>query len=90
VLVTPPKKYAKFLRRHEAPPLKRQFSFFGDKTDSAGHNRDGGVNGILSNMQVPGSDSFDPMTPLNLQELFSFFAKPRKEKPLYWSDQYSF
>jgi len=41
-------------------------------------------------MQVTGSDLFDPMTPSNLQEPFIFFAKLRKEKPVYWSEQYSF
>src|SRR5258706_4555678 len=45
---------------------------------------------ISSNMQVTGSDIFDPMTPSNLQEPFVFFAKLRKEKPVYWNEQYSF
>ena len=45
---------------------------------------------MSSNMQVTGSDIFDPMTPSNLQEPFVFYAKLRKEKPVYWSEQYSF
>lgn len=46
---------------------------------------------IISNStQAPESDSFDPMTPSNLQEPFVFFAELRKEKPVYWSEQYSF
>ncbi len=43
-----------------------------------------------SSMQVRGSDIFDPMTLSNLQEPFVFFAKLRKEKPVYWNEQYSF
>jgi cytochrome P450 len=46
---------------------------------------------IISNStQATGSDIFDPMTPSNLQEPFVFFAKLRKEKPVYWNEQYSF
>jgi cytochrome P450 len=45
---------------------------------------------MSSRMQVTGSDIFDPMTPSNLQEPFVFFAKLRKEKPVYWNEQYSF
>jgi len=45
---------------------------------------------ISSSMQVTGSDIFDPMTPSNLQEPFVFFAKLRREKPVYWNEQYSF
>jgi cytochrome P450 len=45
---------------------------------------------ISSNMQVMGLNVFDPMTPSNLQEPFVFFAKLRKEKPVYWNEQYSF
>jgi len=46
---------------------------------------------IISNStQATGSDIFDPMTASNLQEPFVFFAKLRKEKPVYWNDQYSF
>src|SRR5260221_1956587 len=45
---------------------------------------------MSSSMQVTGSDLFDPMTPPNLQEPFIFFAKLRTEKPVYWSEQYSF
>jgi cytochrome P450 len=46
---------------------------------------------IISNStQATGSDIFDPMTPSNLQEPFVFFAKLRKEKPVYWNDRYSF
>src|SRR5260370_31266178 len=46
---------------------------------------------IISNStQATGSDLFDPMTRSNLQEPFVFFAKLRKEKPVYWSEQYSF
>src|SRR5260221_7339536 len=45
---------------------------------------------MSSSMQVTGSDIFDPMTPSNLQEPFVFFAKLRKEKPVYWNEQYSF
>jgi cytochrome P450 len=45
---------------------------------------------MSSSRQVTGSDIFDPMTPSNLQEPFGFFAKLRKEKPVYWNEQYSF
>ena len=45
---------------------------------------------MSSSLQVTGSDIFDPMTPSNLQEPFVFFAKLRKEKPVYWNEQYSF
>ena len=45
---------------------------------------------MSSSMQVTGSDVFDPMTLSNLQEPFVFFAKLRKEKPVYWNEQYSF
>jgi cytochrome P450 len=45
---------------------------------------------ISNTTQATGSDSFDPMTPSNLQEPFVFFAKLRKEKPVYWNEQYSF
>ncbi len=45
---------------------------------------------MSSSTQVTGSDLFDPMTPSNLQEPFVFFAKLRKEKPVYWNEQYSF
>src|SRR5258707_4861890 len=46
---------------------------------------------IISNStQATGSDLFDPMTRSNLQEPFVFFAKLRKEKPVYWNEQYSF
>ena len=30
------------------------------------------------------------MTPANLQEPFAFFARLRKEKAVYWNEQYSF
>jgi cytochrome P450 len=43
-----------------------------------------------SSTQATGSDIFDPMTPSNLQEPFVFFAKLRKENPVYWNEQYSF
>ena len=45
---------------------------------------------ISSSIQVTGSDIFDPMTPANLQEPFVFFANLRKERPVYWNEQYSF
>jgi cytochrome P450 len=45
---------------------------------------------ISNTTQAMGSDIFDPMTPSNLQEPFVFFAKLRKEKPVYWNEQYSF
>jgi cytochrome P450 len=45
---------------------------------------------ISNTTQTTGSDIFDPMTPSNLQEPFVFFAKLRKEKPVYWNEQYSF
>jgi cytochrome P450 len=43
----------------------------------------------LSATQVKG-DPFDPMTPSNLQEPFRFFARLRKERPVYWNEKYSF
>ena len=45
---------------------------------------------ISSGMRVTESEIFDPMAPSNLQEPFVFFAKLRKEKPVYWNKQYSF
>ena len=45
---------------------------------------------MSSGTQATGSDISDPMTPSNLQEPFVFFAKLRKEKPVYWNEQYSF
>jgi cytochrome P450 len=45
---------------------------------------------ITNSTQATGSDLFDPMTRSNLQEPFVFFAKLRKEKPVYWNEQYSF
>ena len=45
---------------------------------------------ISNTTQATGSDLFDPMTRSNLQEPFVFFAKLRKEKPVYWNEQYSF
>jgi cytochrome P450 len=45
---------------------------------------------MSSSTQATGSDIFDPMKPSNLQEPFVFFAKLRKEKPVYWNEQYSF
>jgi cytochrome P450 len=45
---------------------------------------------MSNSMEVTGSTIFDPMTSSNLQEPFIFFAKLRKEKPLYWNEQYSF
>ena len=45
---------------------------------------------MSSSMQVIGSNNFDPITSSNLQEPFIFFAKLRKEKPVYWNEQYSF
>jgi len=45
---------------------------------------------ISNSTQAKGSDLFDPMTRSNLQEPFVFFAKLRKEKPVYWNEQYSF
>src|SRR5580700_12083899 len=32
----------------------------------------------------------DPMKPANIQEPFVYLAKLRKEKPVYWNEQYSF
>jgi cytochrome P450 len=43
----------------------------------------------LSAIQVTG-DPFDPMTPSNLQEPFRFFARLRKERPVYWNEKYLF
>jgi len=45
---------------------------------------------MSSGMEVRRSDIFDPMTPANLEEPFVFFARLRKEKPVYWNEQYSF
>jgi len=45
---------------------------------------------MSSSMEVMRSDIFDPMTPANLQEPFVFFARLRKEKPVYWNEKYSF
>jgi len=33
---------------------------------------------------------FDPMKPANIQEPFVYLAKLREQKPVYWSEQYSF
>jgi cytochrome P450 len=41
-------------------------------------------------MQIPDSEAFDILTPANLQEPFLLFAKLRREKPVYWSEKYSF
>jgi cytochrome P450 len=41
-------------------------------------------------MQMTDSDAFDVLTPANLQEPFLLFAKLRREKPVYWSQKYSF
>jgi cytochrome P450 len=45
---------------------------------------------ISNSAQATRSDIFNPMTRSNLQEPFVFFAKLRKEKPVYWNEQYSF
>jgi cytochrome P450 len=45
---------------------------------------------MSSSMNRLGSDIFDPMKPLNLQEPFVYFAKLREKKPVYWNEQYSF
>jgi cytochrome P450 len=44
----------------------------------------------LTSRQMTGSDSFDPMTPANVQDPFAFFSRLREEKPVYWNEQYSF
>jgi cytochrome P450 len=36
------------------------------------------------------SNVFDPMKPANIQEPFVYLAKLREQKPVYWSEQYSF
>ena len=41
-------------------------------------------------MQIPDSEAFDLLTPANLQEPFLLFAKLRQERPVYWSEKYSF
>src|ERR1700746_2483071 len=41
-------------------------------------------------MQIRDSEAFDILTPANLQEPFLLFAKLRREKPVYWSEKYSF
>ncbi|HEX6567021.1 MAG TPA: cytochrome P450 [Chthoniobacterales bacterium] len=41
-------------------------------------------------MQIADSEAFDILAPANLQEPFPLFAKLRQEKPVYWSEKYSF
>jgi cytochrome P450 len=40
-------------------------------------------------MQTTDSETFDVLTPANLQEPFLLFAKLRQEIPVYWSEKYS-
>jgi cytochrome P450 len=41
-------------------------------------------------MQMIDSETFDLLAPPNLQDPFSLFVKLRREKPVYWSEKYSF
>jgi cytochrome P450 len=45
---------------------------------------------LSSVSRVAEQDLFDPLKPTNLQDPFAYFAKLRKEKPVYWNERYSF